>query len=132
LQALKSYGDNYFDVAIVDPPYGLGDRLVKGGAKGGADPKSKEHSKDKAGNKELSKEEKKKWLENAECFNCGRKGHLAHDCDQHNSGNEEGHNDGVQMVGITIKEYVDNLCLHGGGKEHDRKSTKLFWIVVVR
>ena len=35
LQALKSYGDNHFDVAIVDPPYGLGDRLVKGGAKGG-------------------------------------------------------------------------------------------------
>ena len=24
LQALKSYGDNHFDVAIVDPPYGLG------------------------------------------------------------------------------------------------------------
>ena len=24
LQALKGYGDNYFDVAIVDPPYGLG------------------------------------------------------------------------------------------------------------
>lgn len=24
LQALKSYGDNYFDVAIVDPPYGIG------------------------------------------------------------------------------------------------------------
>ena len=23
LQALKSYGDNYFDVAIVDPPYGI-------------------------------------------------------------------------------------------------------------
>ena len=35
LQALRGYGDNYFDVAIVDPPYGLGDRLVKGGAKGG-------------------------------------------------------------------------------------------------
>ena len=27
--------DNEFDLAIVDPPYGLGDRLVKGGAKGG-------------------------------------------------------------------------------------------------
>ena len=27
--------DKYFDLAIVDPPYGLGDRLVKGGAKGG-------------------------------------------------------------------------------------------------
>jgi site-specific DNA-methyltransferase (adenine-specific) len=25
LQALKSYGDNYFDVAIVDPPYGIGE-----------------------------------------------------------------------------------------------------------
>ena len=24
LQALKGYGDNYFDVAIVDPPYGIG------------------------------------------------------------------------------------------------------------
>lgn len=24
LQALKNYGDNYFDVAIVDPPYGIG------------------------------------------------------------------------------------------------------------
>ena len=24
LQALKGYGDNYFDLAIVDPPYGLG------------------------------------------------------------------------------------------------------------
>jgi len=36
LQALKGYADNHFDVAIVDPPYGLGYRLVKGGAKGGA------------------------------------------------------------------------------------------------
>ena len=25
LQALKGYGDNYFDVAIVDPPYAVGD-----------------------------------------------------------------------------------------------------------
>ncbi len=24
LQALKGYADNHFDVAIVDPPYGLG------------------------------------------------------------------------------------------------------------
>ena len=32
LQALKSYGDNYFDVAIVDPPYGIGaaKQLYKG------------------------------------------------------------------------------------------------------
>ena len=27
LQALKCYVDNHFDVAIVDPPYGLGDKL---------------------------------------------------------------------------------------------------------
>ena len=25
LQALKGYGDNHFDVAIVDPPYGIGE-----------------------------------------------------------------------------------------------------------
>ena len=28
LQALKIYGDNYFDVAIVDPPYGIGDTFI--------------------------------------------------------------------------------------------------------
>lgn len=27
--------DNKFDLAIVDPPYGMGDRLIKGGLKGG-------------------------------------------------------------------------------------------------
>ena len=31
---MSRYPDKYFDLAIVDPPYGLGDRLVKGGAKG--------------------------------------------------------------------------------------------------
>ena len=31
LQALKSYGDNHFDIAIVDPPYGL-ERFKKGGS----------------------------------------------------------------------------------------------------
>ncbi len=32
LQALKSYGDNHFDIAIVDPPYGIGaaKQLYKG------------------------------------------------------------------------------------------------------
>ena len=37
LQALKSYGDNYFDVAIVDPPYGIGDTFIgfSSGAKKG-------------------------------------------------------------------------------------------------
>ncbi len=35
LEAMKEMKDNAFDLAIVDPPYGLGDRLVKGGAKGG-------------------------------------------------------------------------------------------------
>ena len=32
---MARYPDNYFDLAIVDPPYGLGDRLVNGGLKGG-------------------------------------------------------------------------------------------------
>jgi site-specific DNA-methyltransferase (adenine-specific) len=35
LEAMKLMEDNAYDLAIVDPPYGLGDRLVKGGAKGG-------------------------------------------------------------------------------------------------
>jgi len=30
--ALKRYEDNHFDLAIVDPPYGLGKRLVDGGS----------------------------------------------------------------------------------------------------
>jgi len=33
MKLMARYEDNYFDLAIVDPPYGLGDRLVDGGAK---------------------------------------------------------------------------------------------------
>jgi site-specific DNA-methyltransferase (adenine-specific) len=32
---MARYPDKYFDLAIVDPPYGLGDRLLNGGSKGG-------------------------------------------------------------------------------------------------
>ena len=32
---MARYPDNHFELSIVDPPYGLGDRLIKGGAKGG-------------------------------------------------------------------------------------------------
>ena len=35
LKAMKEMSDNQFDLAIVDPPYGLGYRLVKGGCNGG-------------------------------------------------------------------------------------------------
>jgi site-specific DNA-methyltransferase (adenine-specific) len=35
VEGMKQYPSNYFDLAIVDPPYGLGDRLIKGGAKDG-------------------------------------------------------------------------------------------------
>ena len=34
LELMSRYPDNYFELAIVDPPYGLGDRLTKGGDKG--------------------------------------------------------------------------------------------------
>ena len=43
VEGLKRFSDNYFDLAIVDPPYGLGDKLTQGGtwaskyAKGDAD-----------------------------------------------------------------------------------------------
>jgi site-specific DNA-methyltransferase (adenine-specific) len=35
MELMAQFKDKHFDLAIVDPPYGLGDRLVKGGAKGG-------------------------------------------------------------------------------------------------
>jgi len=34
MELMARYPDGYFELAIVDPPYGLGDRLVKGGNKG--------------------------------------------------------------------------------------------------
>ena len=34
METMARYEDGWFDLAIVDPPYGLGDRLVKGGLKG--------------------------------------------------------------------------------------------------
>lgn len=38
VKALKRFNDNHFDLAIVDPPYGLGDRLSNGGGKRKDDP----------------------------------------------------------------------------------------------
>jgi DNA modification methylase len=35
---MSRYPDKYFDLAIVDPPYGLGDRLSSGGGKRKDDP----------------------------------------------------------------------------------------------
>ena len=34
MELMSRYPDGYFELAIVDPPYGLGDRLIKGGDKG--------------------------------------------------------------------------------------------------
>ncbi len=33
MEGMKQYPDKYFDLAIVDPPYGLGDKLSDGGGK---------------------------------------------------------------------------------------------------
>jgi site-specific DNA-methyltransferase (adenine-specific) len=38
MQLMARYPDNYFDLAIVDPPYGLGNRLSNGGGKRKNDP----------------------------------------------------------------------------------------------
>jgi len=35
MEALRQTPNKYYDLAIVDPPYGLGDKLLIGGAKGG-------------------------------------------------------------------------------------------------
>jgi site-specific DNA-methyltransferase (adenine-specific) len=34
MKFMQSVPDNYYSLCVTDPPYGLGDRLVKGGAKG--------------------------------------------------------------------------------------------------
>jgi site-specific DNA-methyltransferase (adenine-specific) len=34
MEFMRSVPDNYYTLCVTDPPYGLGDRLVKGGAKG--------------------------------------------------------------------------------------------------
>ena len=38
MELMARYPDKYFDLAIVDPPYGLGDRLSNGGGKRKDDP----------------------------------------------------------------------------------------------
>ena len=42
ISLMKHYPDNYFDLAVVDPPYGLGERLTNGGGK-----RFKKHSRTK-------------------------------------------------------------------------------------
>lgn len=33
MEFMKGLPDKYYDLAIVDPPYGIGDRLVDGGGR---------------------------------------------------------------------------------------------------
>lgn len=46
MDSMARYDDNYFDLAIVDPPYGLGDKTTKGGCEKNSQVKFKEHSWD--------------------------------------------------------------------------------------
>jgi len=46
MQLMSRYEDNYFDLAIVDPPYGLGDKTTKGGCNKNTQVKFKEHKWD--------------------------------------------------------------------------------------
>jgi site-specific DNA-methyltransferase (adenine-specific) len=48
MELMKRYPDNYFDLAIVDPPYGLGDKTTKGGCNKNTQVKFKEHNWDDA------------------------------------------------------------------------------------
>lgn len=43
---MSRYEDNHFELAIVDPPYGLGDRTTKGGCNKNSQVKFKEHKWD--------------------------------------------------------------------------------------
>ena len=46
MQLMARYEDNYFDLAIVDPPYGLGDKTTKGGCNKNSQVRFKEHKWD--------------------------------------------------------------------------------------
>jgi DNA modification methylase len=58
MQLMARYPDNYFDLAIVDPPYGLvGDKKTKGGCERNLQVKFKEHQwDDEIPNKEYFEE----------------------------------------------------------------------------
>ena len=46
MQLMARYKDNFFDLAIVDPPYGLGDKTTKGGCNKNSQVNFKEHQWD--------------------------------------------------------------------------------------
>ena len=46
MELMSRYDDNHFDLAIVDPPYGLGDKTTKGGCNKNTQVKFKEHKWD--------------------------------------------------------------------------------------
>jgi len=46
VQGMKRFPDNYFGLAIVDPPYGLGDKTTKGGCDRNSQVKFKDHDWD--------------------------------------------------------------------------------------
>ena len=46
MKLMARYPDDYFDLAIVDPPYGLGDKTTKGGCDKNTQVKFKEHNWD--------------------------------------------------------------------------------------
>jgi len=52
IEGLKRFSDNYFDLAIVDPPYGIEDKISKGGGS---------HTKSNAKFHQMYSENNKKW-----------------------------------------------------------------------
>ena len=46
MELMKRYPDNYFDLAIVDPPYGLGNKTTSGGSKRNSNARFEEHKWD--------------------------------------------------------------------------------------
>jgi len=46
MELMSRYPDGYFELAIVDPPYGLGDKTIKGGCNKNTQVKFKEHEWD--------------------------------------------------------------------------------------
>ena len=57
MEGMKQYPDKYFDLAVVDPPYGLGMRTVEGGTKRNSQTKFIDDLKSKQWDNEIPKAE---------------------------------------------------------------------------
>jgi len=104
----------------------------RNGSKKGKQKESSSTNSEKVNEKESpeKKDDKKKWVENRECFNCGKKGHLARDCTEYKNDEDSEDGEGEPLAGVAIKDYLK--CLYGSSHVKPRKHEIILEIAVVK